>query len=234
MKKIGLLFTALSLWSGLLSAQDTEIKKNEKKFFAAISVGPSFPVGNFASKDLTNNIDAGLAKVGYNANLHTGYQLTEQFGLASTIFISKYNVDNDAVQRFLNGNGGSSLNATADHWQYWGISIGPMGTFDLGGDVKLDIKTLLGYARANMPVIRFDLEGAELSAVTPDRWTDAFSWQVGADLRYHFNPSTFFFTNLDYNYIKPKWTYPIAGGGSESYEQKTGVVDFNVGIGVAF
>jgi hypothetical protein len=227
----------LIMLSGMAGAQDVSTgTKKARNFYLAASVGPAFPVGKFASADLSTDDEAGLAKTGYNLNLHAGYTLTKGFGLSSSIFMSRFKVDNDAVSRFLNGSGGSGVSATADHWQYWGIMAGPMGIIDVGDNVYLDVRALMGFARANLPVINFTLEGIpDLSAVTPDRWTDAFSWQIGTNLRYNFTDRACFFTNVDYNFMRPKWSYDVTENGSTrnvSIEQKMGVLDISLGVGV--
>ena len=92
MKKAIILIQILIIISFSSFAQDVSIGiKDENKFFAALTGGPSMPVGNFrASKATTANNEPGFAEFGYNLNIHTGYQIAPHYGIASTIFYSRY------------------------------------------------------------------------------------------------------------------------------------------------
>ena len=70
---------------------------DETKFFAALSGGPSIPVGVFQKKDFTVTSEAGLAKVGYVLNANLGYKFHNNFGIASTVFYSMYKLDQKAI-----------------------------------------------------------------------------------------------------------------------------------------
>jgi hypothetical protein len=229
MKKTLTLMTLLMLGNFMLHAQDK--KKSETKFFAAFSAGPTFPVGVFGSTESKLYSDAGLAKVGYNLNLHTGYSIEKNFGLAATIMYSRYTLDDKAVNTILNGSGlGGTV--SADHWQYWGVNIGPMATVDLSEKVFWDFKLLGGYARANAPVVKYTLEGYS-SISTPEKWADAFTWQLGTDLRYNVASNVSLFGNLAYNYMKPTWKFSFASEDVSVY-QRMGTLNLTIGAGVQF
>jgi len=229
MKKTFTITCLMMLSFGLLKAQDK--KSPETKFFAAFTAGPTFPVGVFGSVESNLYSDAGLAKVGYNLNLHTGYSFEKNFGLASTIMYSRYSLDDKAVSTILNGSGlGGTV--TADHWQYWGINIGPMATVDLSEKVFWDFKLLAGYARANAPVVKYAIEGYG-SVSTPEKWADAFTWQLGTDLRYNIASHVSLFGNLAYNYMKPTWKFDLGSENVTMY-QRMGTVNLTVGAGVDF
>ena len=233
MKKL-LFITPLLLLTVLFSFGQEVTKKTNPKFFIAFSGGTAVPVGAFASFKTDSASDAGLAKVGYNFNLHAGYNVSETFGIASTIFYSKFQLNQDAVKKILSSGSSSISNAAANHWQYWGIVAGPMGTVKLSDDIFMDFKLMGGYGRANMPVLRFEVDGLpKTNVVTPERWSDAFAWQLGTDLRYNFSPNACFFTNLDYNYMRPKWSFNL-NSETINLEQKMGVLDINLGLGLTF
>lgn len=229
MKKTLTITCLLLLGCGFLYAQDK--KTTDKKFFVALTAGPSFPVGVFGSTESSLYSDAGLAKVGYNVNLHAGYSIVKNFGLAGTIMYSRYTLDEKAVNNILNGSGlGGTV--TADHWQYWAFNFGPMATVDVSDKVFLDVKLLGGYARANAPVVKYTLEGIG-SVATPDKWADAFTWQLGTDLRYKVAENVSVFGNLAYNYLKPTWKINL-GSEQLSLYQRMGNINLSVGAGFQF
>lgn len=230
MKKQLFIISSLIIFSLFSYGQDLK-KSKSSNFFTALSFGPAFPVGVFGSKDATLYSDAGLAKVGYNLNLNSGYHFNETFGLASTIFYSRFTLDETAVNKFFNGSSPSTI-ATADHWQYWGINIGPMATIPVNDKLFVDFKLLGGYGRANAPVVKFQLEGHP-DIVTSQAWSDAFTWQIGSNLRYNFAPNVCFYTNFDYNYMKPNFKINVAST-TESVNQRMMVVDLNFGVGYNF
>lgn len=234
MKKIILTSTAFIFL--LFSVYSQNNSSSNKKFFAAVSSGMSIPVGLFGSKNVAPESEAGLANLGYNINVHSAYQLQKDFGLASTIFFSEFNVNKAAIDKLTNG---SSSSLSVDHWQYWGISAGPMATFNLNKDFVLNIKTLLGYSRANMPQIIATTSNniVGTSSSTPDKWTDAFTWQFGTDIRYRFGRNAFLFSNVDYNYQRPRWKYDLLINGSNQkvdLKQNMAVIDLDLGIGLEF
>jgi hypothetical protein len=230
MKKQLFITSSLLLVSMIIFGQEIT-KTKATRFYVAASAGPTFPVGVFGSTNTDPSKDAGLAQIGYNINLHSGYNITSNFGIASTIMYSRFTLDKNAVNHFLNGSS-PSYNATADHWQYWGINIGPMATVELTDKVMLDFKLLGGFARANMPVIRYKIEGIDVVS-TPDKWSDAFTWQLGTNLRYNFSDMSFVLANVDYNFMKPNWKFSIASE-DVSVTQKMGALDVNVGVGLNF
>lgn len=225
-------FALVFTFSG--GAQDSGNKSSivdDTKFFVGLSGGPSVPVGVFQKKDFSVTSEAGLAKVGYVLNANLGYKFHKNFGIASTVFYSMYKLDQKAINDFIGKTNTTIVGATADHWQYIGAVAGPMATVPLVEKLFIDFKAMAGYAHANMPVIKVQLEGlpAPIDA-SEEKWADAFAWQLGTNLRYNLTQKFCLFANADYNYMKPTWKM---NDGSEVV-QKMGVVDINVGIGANF
>lgn len=233
MKKITL-FIITALITNNIIAQDTQTSStvNKNKAFLVISAGPSIPVGVFSSSDI-NKSGAGYANLGYNVNLNTGYQITDRFGVAATVFYSRYNVNQKLVD---NLNSMFSITPTfsfdTDHWQYGGIVVGPMVTIKIMENVLIDFKTMVGFARVNSPTLKIsDGTTGELLAISEDKWTDAFAVQAGSNLRYNFASRFCAFANLDYGYMNPKWK---GNTNEEDFKREIGVIDINIGIGTTF
>lgn len=235
MKKLLFIAIALIMINSIGFAQETAEKKTtaSPKFFLAFTAGPAVPVGAFASKSVSETSDAGLANLGYNLNLHTGYQVSDYFGITGNVLYSRFQLNQDAVNRYLNSSGSGALNSTADHWQYWGVIAGPMATLPVGNDVFFDFKAMGGYARANMPVIGFQIGGLPSGAQTPEKWSDVFAWQFGTNMRYNFAKNACLYANLDYNHMEPTWKFTFLNENF-ALKQKMGVIDFTVGVGLTF
>ena len=233
MKKIFLSVLMLSFTFYQSFSQSTNKQSSENtspKFFAAFSAGAAVPVGVFGKKNVDVTSEAGLARLGYNLNVNAGYQFSDNFGMASSLYFSRFKLDQKAINDYLSKTS-SGLTSSADHWQYFGLVVGPMTTFSITKDVFLDFKALGGVAHANMPVFKFEVEGLPVaSAVTKEHWAYSFAWQLGSDLRYNFAPGVCFYTNIDYNFMKPTWSLENVG----DFKQKMGALDFNVGIGATF
>ncbi|MEN9963922.1 MAG: hypothetical protein RL582_1017 [Bacteroidota bacterium] len=235
MKKLLFILPAFMIFAIQAEAQTTA-KTTANPFYISLMGGPSLPVGVFGSTEGEKYQDAGFAQVGFNLKLNGGYSITENFGVASNFMYSRYQLNNKAVNDFLGSSGTDAVDA--DHWQYWGVVVGPVGTVSITDDLLLDIRALAGYASANAPQIKFGIEGVpDVQLSTADKWKDAFTWQVGTQLRYNFSKSAFVVGNLDYQYMKPKWKYDITSNGTGSdliIEQRMGALNLNVGVGLTF
>ena len=231
MKKTITIIYCLCMLHNFSIAQDekTSSAGSDNKFYVALSGGAAMPVGNFGKSNIELSTESGYAKVGYNFNLNSGYQIGKAFGIGGTFFYSKFRINESAINDFLDG--GSGVTVSADHWQYYGVQIGPTATLSLTKDIYLDFKAFGGIAHVNMPII--ELKGSNGSNVnigfSKEKWSDAFSWQLGSQLRYNFVPKFFLYTSADYNYMKPTWSI-----GNEDVNQKMGVVDINIGLGANF
>ncbi len=229
MKKIIISLTLVFITFSVIAQEKSTVYN--QKLFLILSGGPSLPVGSFSSKDVDANTKAGLATIGYNINLNSGYHFTDRFGIASTIFYSLYKIDQDALHKFELLNAAVSTTKNVDHWQYFGIVVGPMATFKLMDQLFLDIKGMAGFARVNLPTVKEEIVGTGIIlSSSSDRWTDAFAIQLGSNLRYNFASRLCLFTNVDYGFMNPKWT----STESEDIKQEMGAVNFNVGAGIRF
>jgi len=238
MKKQCILLTAC-LFSFVISfAQSAKSETKKTPFQIGILGGVGFPVGLFGSTNSTKYQDAGFAKPGLSLNLNGAYHFTDAFGITASAIYSRFNIDNDAANRIFNG-ATEIGEVSIDHWQYWGLMVGPMGTIKLNEDLFLDLKLIAGYASANAPTLKFQIEEIpDLSINTTDKWKDAFVFQVGTDLRFNVDKNLFIMANVDYNFMKPKWKYVLAnnGNGATNFtiDQQMGVLDVNFGVGLNF
>jgi Outer membrane protein beta-barrel domain len=196
--------------------------KNEKMFHLDLNGGPSFPAGVFASTTNTD-VEAGFAKSGFNINLDFGYQISDYVGLTARGLYGNFSLDISAFNQ---------TNVTADHWQYYGLVVGPMLTLPVADKAKVDVKAMGGIANANSPAVK--LNG---TIIADQDWSVAFAMQFGANLRYNFKDNLFGLVNADYSYMKPSFSIITGTNGSSvttTEDQKMGAFNVGLGVGINF
>lgn len=220
MKKLLFLFVAL-LVSGAMMAQGSKGKMTTKSFLA-FHGGPSFPVGDFGSTN-QNNDKAGFAKVGFNLGLNYGHLFNKNVGITGAAFYNRYNLDKTIVADLLPG-------TNLDHWQFYGLAVGPMLTHEISGKVAADIRIMGGVGNANTP--RFTYEG---NLVVKGDWKAAFLFQGGLDLRFNAGKKVVVFTNADYIGLQPEFIIEdVDGAVIDRRHQTISVINLTGGVGIKF
>jgi len=217
------------LVSGVLQAQETRVK-TEKKSFLTLHGGPSFPVGDFGSDNMGNQY-AGFAKTGYTVNLNYGYLFNKNAGLTASAFYNSFGTKQFALS-FLEGSGGT-VTLDMDHWKFYGLTAGPLMSFDVSKNIYSDIKVMAGMVNANSPKISY----SGIVMANGD-WSWAPALQGGISLRMGTGSNIFVFVNADYMYMKPKFSYTYTDENDqlvkEDIRQKMSVVNVSAGIGINF
>lgn len=224
----------MAMWllaGGALLAQGSKVK-NDYKSFLFFHGGPSFPVGDFASKSMSDNANAGFANTGFNFNLDYGYRVQKNIGFTASIFYNKYKVDEKSIQ-FKDDETNQVIPVNMDHWQFYGISAGPMFSFQPAQKIWTDLKIMGGIVNANAPMIR--VMGMD---ATKEEWKVGAILQAGVNLRFDISNRLFISTSADYLYMDPKFKYSytdlVEGLVSEDFHQKMTAVNVTAGIGVKF
>ena len=222
MKKLLILTTGLILCVGVF-AQETKapVKRNN---YMSLSVGPAFPMGDFASKDIYSNPEAGLAQTGVNVNLqyaHTwGY-----FGLVAQGFYNSHNVQSTTLD---------GIQIDMDHWQYYGLMVGPAFIKPLGDKKNLifDVKGLIGPVNVNSP--KFSVGG---QALVNEKWNTTIGYGAGMGMKLLFGKSMFAQLGLDYLNMNPEFTLEgdvVEEPSNMKYNQPISTLNLHFGIGINF
>jgi len=213
----------LLLFPLLGMAQETTEKAPEKYQYIAVHVGAGFPVGDFGSNTTTNE-EAGFAKSGINVGVQYAYKLGKNLGLGAGAF---YNFFNAAKSVSVPGNGGS-ISVSLDHWQYYGLAIGPVLTLDLDDQVSMDLRAMAGVASANAPRVNF-----QGSALLREDWSSTPVLQGGANLRVKTNNSRIYiFANMDFTYLEPDFTITTYDEYyTQKIKQRMSVLNLTGGVG---
>jgi hypothetical protein len=220
MKKLLLMIIVL-LVSGTVMAQGSKGKMTPKSFLA-FHLGPSFPTGDFKSID-ANNEKAGYAKTGFNMNLNYGYKFTKNVGLTVGTYYNRYNIDKKDLSQILPG-------TNVDHWQFFGIAVGPMLTHEFSSKVTGDLRIMGGMTYANSPL--FSYEGTVL---VKDDWKLTPMFQGGLDLRFNAGRNVFLMANADYMYLQPEFKFETTTGELvDKRHQTISVMNLTGGVGIKF
>lgn len=222
MKKL-LLMIAVLLISGATMAQGS--KGKVPKSFLAFHGGPSIPVGDFGRSSLSND-KSGFAKTGFTMNLNYGYNFTKKVGLTGAAYYNRFNLKKGVLLHELPG-------ANVDHWQFYGLNVGPMLNLELSNKVVLDMRVMGGLANANTP--KFTYEGTE---VVKEDWKWAPVFQGGLDLRFNTGGNVFIFTNADYMWMQPEFKLLSSSGEGatvvDRIHQTIAVTNITGGVGIKF
>ncbi|MBN8673712.1 MAG: hypothetical protein J0L56_06235 [Chitinophagales bacterium] len=226
MKKLLFLFAALLL--GAAAGAQGSVAKKEMRSLLTFHAGPSFPVGDFSSTNFDNE-HAGFAKTGLTLNLNYTYQFQKIAGVTGAVF---YNRNNTKKTILLAVEEGPDVVLHLDHWQFYGISAGPMLSFELAPELFTDLRVMGGIANANSPEITY-----EGMVMAKEDWSIAPVIQGGLNLRYNAGNRFFVYTGVDYLYLKPTFNYvyaDITEFPSQEIKQKISLLNVSAGVGIRF
>lgn len=201
-------------------AQDQS--QNEKKSFLSVNLGPSIPLGDFASATLDNE-EAGFSLTGITLDLNYLYSFHKNVGLAVSGF---YNMNGLDISKLREATGVSSLKM--DHWQFIGLAAGPAFSFDMSPKVMGDVRIMGGLATANSPDVK-----TNGTTLIPEDWATSGLLQAGFGCRVNIGTNTFFTGGIDYRYLRPTFKVNV-DNEIMSAEQNMSMLNLTVGIGFKF
>lgn len=202
-------------------AQESTVKSPARsKFSVEVSVGPSFPLRDFASKDTsiytpspTSNDMAGWASTGIGLNISAGYRLNKSFTLIFMLGGQQNKVDKTTYRKTLrNSREDDSLIVKTKSWKIGKLMAGGSFALPISRQERLffQLKVLIGSCKTALPELKYivyDKDGQPgmeypflreygFRSKTPLSW--ALCYQVGAGLRYFFTPKLSWFANIAY------------------------------------
>lgn len=148
--------------------------------FANLSVGPSFAVGDFASK---NSNSGGFAKTGFNVLLNGGVLFNSNFGFGI--------MANATFSKMSDSNWGDN-----PKYLYNALLVGPVFSVPASQRVRIDMRMMGGYSQLQInDGFAMDVSGC------------GFSYDAGASLRYFIGAHWTVNASLDYFDAKIKYRY---------------------------
>jgi hypothetical protein len=222
-----LLFSALSLKT---FSQDNG--------FIGLSFGVGFPIGSFASKDLTNS-KSGLANPGGAFDISFGYKLGKNFGLAAMLRSNSFAVDNQVfIDELISQVPQVSWYVESEKWKTNGFYFGAYGSFPVGtGKTSFDMKALIGLTGSSTPqLIITGTDGTVTETSTQiSKSAGGFGVMLSAGFRFGVSRKVSLLTNLDYLSTSPEFrnvlsTSSAGGTNSSTFTQPISAISFTAGI----
>lgn len=242
------LITILLFAFGVLHAQ-----QKTPKFFAEVSAGPSFPIGQFGEKEYPG-IDAkdqpGMAKTGIAANITLGYYIKENVGLLLTGGYATYKQNPEGLEEYIKRNyyvNATDINAKADDWKLLKIMAGGFLITPLTEN-KLNLVTKIsaGILKTAVPEFSWKAYASTGPAFAggdeeEEKLPKTFCYQISLGLQYKLNDklhllfdiNSFNATATDEAPPRPIGTPPgVPSLPDRKY--KFGAVNALIGVGVNF
>lgn len=221
MKK--LLLTVASALSCIVALAQIERDPAYDRGYLIVAAGPAIPMGHFANTDRSND-NAGLAKTGFTANLHGAIHLGYNFSVKATGFYSRHQVENV----FESQNPGAKV----DHWQYYGLTIGPVLRLPLAASLDVDFAAMTGIANVNSYKIT---NNGEL--LLDEDWALTVPLKIGAGMRYLAGGEgggIQLMLGTDYTFMRPKINPELLNDNRRQSVQVIHVVNVFAGVGIGF
>lgn len=256
MKKLLVLLTSFLFATIILQAQ-----QKLPKFFAQLSVGPSFPLGKFADKSYTfavnNDEPEGLAKTGLSIQASSGYHLSKTAGL---LFLSGYSEHaqkasgyNEYIKQVILSAGvmTSKVDVNTTSWKIVKLMAGGFLNTPLTPDEDLVLVTKITAGVCKTAVPEYNFKGHVTDGITTFSGTFnktslswAFCYQVSMGLKYKLNDRLHLLLDVNsFNAtLKKEYTfdpppYPNGNPNLNTYQKvKYKLAELNalIGIGMNF
>mgnify|MGYP006176693219 CR=1 FL=1 len=210
----------------------------DRSGYIGISLGPSFPVGDYAA---TSGENAGYADRGFNMSLVSFcYKFGERFGVAASWYGIANPPDGEAL---VEGVGFNDLyfsgQLETSLWSTSGMSAGLLVSFPYT-NFDLDIKTLIGFAGTRSPELKLTILDGFSSVIILYEEQESnigLSLSFGGAIRYYMSEKWALSLNLDYFTTSakfPEYNILISDGTyqeKEAFEQNISALSLTLGIG---
>ena len=127
--------------------------------YVSISMGPSLPIGNFASKNINNN-SAGWATTGVVLDLNIAYKLGRNLGLSGLLRGQTNNFDNTAFGVEFVNQTRNNWSVNSKPWRIGGFLFGGYGSFSVSKKTSFETKAMIGFLSVASPEINSNLSGS--------------------------------------------------------------------------
>ena len=218
----------------------TLIGYSQDRGYFAVSAGPSFPNGDFGSKDV-NNSAAGFATTGAIFDLTFAQKFGKTIGMTLMLRGQANPIDGQPLVDELYAQYPTfGWRSEATNWGIGGFLGGLYGSFPMGasGKVTFDTRAMVGYINATSPDITLTASSVSGSFWVQSQSTSAgaFAYLLGAGFKFGVGKHLGFLLNLDYMGANPEFVdvttiTSIGGYTTDTYSQKFGTVNVGVGIG---
>lgn len=239
-------------------------QEHHSRLSVEVSVGPSFPVGKFASKD-TANIDPygsgkqpGWAKTGVGGQIVMRYQLTTSFGIillagGQLNTQDRNSLDKD-IKSLFTWDKYARVESKTSSWKTGKVMAGGFFLLPIAETKELLFQgdILAGVCKTSIPKYSYTVYDDSLSIVFGNPYSIAagrhskitlplsFCFQLSAGLKYFFTQKVFLTASINYFHAHPVRKYSIYAdpmnprGGKIEVKKKYGLSNINPEVGVGW
>jgi hypothetical protein len=211
---------------------------SQDKGYIAVSLGPSIPTGDFASKDMDNN-SAGFAKTGAIFDISFRYKLKNNFGVTAILRGQANQLDAQAIADEMSNKFGISGTVKTNSWGIGGLLVGGYSTIPVAKQLTFESRLMIGFVTASSPDISINFNiMSESGWVKQNTVTSsAFAYLAGVGLKYDAGKRVCLLANIDYLGAKPKFKDVETAFSDGTLEKDTFTQQFgsvNVGVGIGY
>ena len=232
----------LALLLSALSAATFAQSAIQKSSFT-IGLGPSFPIGDFASKNAGDD-RAGLAATGFHVNLGYQYQFSQYVGAILLLNGRTHGIAKDALRISVPDGSGASASASATTWKMGSILAGLSQSFPLTNSkaFAIEFREAAGVQFTSSPEINvnYNIPGVGSAAGNQDAQSGtSFGLLLGMGFKYQLSDKLGLKLYGDFNGSNAHFkAFTVTTGDVitivPASKQNTGTIDVGVGLTVGF
>ena len=213
----------------------------QDKGYVAVSIGPSIPIEDFASKNSSNEA-AGYANPGAIFDVSFQYKFGKYFGISALLRGQANTTDAQAIANELAREINNVLwTVESNPWSIGGILIGGSASVPIGLNDKISFESraMFGFLNATSPEINITGRTNSQSewAKQQSKMATAFSYLLGAGFKFNIAKRICILTNIDFLSAKPEFKDVLITNSkgefiSNTFSQKFGTINIGLGIGL--
>jgi hypothetical protein len=221
-----------------MTTLSSPIHAQDEKGFIGVSIGPSIPLGDLASKN-PNNDAAGWANTGAIFEISFAYKLGGgNFGVTALLRGQANPYDAQALADEL-ANQVTGVNWTVETtaWGIGGLMFGGFGSFPISEKASFDTRAMIGFLSTTSPEITSTISGPGGTAWFKRGSTDAssFAYLIGAGFKFDVRRKLYLLTNLDYLSTNPEFrnvetTTSLGTRVKSTWSQSMKTLNLSIGI----
>jgi hypothetical protein len=214
----------------------------ERSSFFSLSLGPSFPAGNYASKDY-DNYEAGWAQPGVSFDLLFNHKIGKgDFGVSLLSRGQVHMMDGQAFVNELDAKMPDTYwSIDGGVWSLSSLMFGGFGSIPVTKSTTFDPRIMVGFTGARLPdyTVLGAVNGSRFWVKQVSTTAVAFSYMLGAGFKFNLGKKYALLTQLDYLGGAPEFSQVeiLTSSGDRSFDtwkQGTSTVNVMLGLGVRF
>lgn len=223
----------------LFCSVTTFAQSTAKKSSIFIGLGPSIPIGDFASKNSSDEKD-GLATTGFYFDLGYQYQFSKNVGAIAIFKWKTHGIAKEALRYAVPDGSGGRLSINAGSWKTASVLGGVIQTFALSKseNFKIEFREAAGIQFTSTPEldVNYNIPGVGSSSGKQESQSaKSFAYLLGMAFKYQLSSTLGLRLYGDFNNSNANFkAFTVNSGGTTvtvpSSKQKTGTIDVGLGL----